>query len=316
MKFWKRRALRPRAHVIRGNPAGGRPPAGYVLTPGGFRPAAMVRSLPSGAVAVSRPNGIRLVDTKGRHLKGPTLPRYQIASPGIIPNDGGLGNLNPAWVASFLWQKPVGNPPIQNFQADWQVPTAPMGGVGNGQTVFLFLSLMNADMTEIIQPVLQFGNPFDPNGWGGELWLLRSWFIGPTEGAIQQPGSPLSVAPGTNFSSAISVEASGGTYACTASFIGTGGVHFPQLELKTTFIGEPVRASITLETYCMASREDYPPTDPLQFTGISIIDQSGADVMSGWTTDIQNPIGGCADGGMCPRFCSSAGSTVRFHLCQ
>ena len=201
---------------------------------------------------------------------------------------------------------------MKSFSAKLVVPDTPTGGIDQGQTVFLFLSLMNEDMTGIIQPVLQFGNPDAPRFFGGPEWLLRNWFIPSGGKAAPTQLRPLSAAPGQEIKMSIVVDPiSDDGYHCVASFDG-----LPQLDLAAVFYTEPTWASITMETYSMFSRADYPNSDPIVFTDIVLEDQAGNTIMPIWTTKIQPNVAGCTAGTLCPMQCAfPPPSSVLFKLC-
>jgi len=87
---------------------------------------------------------------------------------------------------------------IKQYNGSWIVPAAP--SEQESQVLFLFTGLQNsydlagADVTNIIQPVLQWG---ESEAGGGEYWALASWYVDSNDNAYySQLTAQNSVNPG------------------------------------------------------------------------------------------------------------------------
>ncbi|KAF7294564.1 hypothetical protein MIND_00992900 [Mycena indigotica] len=136
--------------------------------------------------------------------------------------------------------------PIGSFKTTWTVPPAP--AANHGQTIFLFNSIEPGSFDGIMQPVLQWGRSA---AGGGPQWMLASWYLYPG-GTFFSPLVGVSV--GQRLQGEVRlVGASGGTFNYLSSFTNVGGTG-----LEVDGGPELKWATLTLESYGVTTRDDYP----------------------------------------------------------
>lgn len=170
---------------------------------------------------------------------------------------------------------------FRNLVVDWTVPAAPSNSYsGAGKVYFTFPGLQRNGpyRTEILQPVLQYGN----NGaFGGNYWVMASWICG-SNGCWYS--TPVGVAAGDSMR---------GTVAMTACSLGTCWEAIVTEDLTTsnaTYLygdayGDPddmdQAFSGAVETYGLSVCSDFPATGVF-YTSVSLTDQSGT-VSPSWS---------------------------------
>ncbi len=149
-----------------------------VLTPGGWLPKSHVHFVEPGYhLDVRTGHVLKIEDASGkiaadfgeRHLSmgGPqTQPQKSFgksftATPTNPGTDGWVGFSN--WNSAY---------PITYFSSRWTVPGTP-GNTQYGQTIFLFNATSQADQSDILQPVLQWG---PSSAGGGNYWSIGNWY--------------------------------------------------------------------------------------------------------------------------------------------
>ena len=137
--------------------------AGFVLTPGGFRPRSQVHRLQPGE-ALHFSSGRATL----RNLS--TNASREIAM--LAAPDTHLPALGSGWITYAYWNNDTGHP-LTSFRTTWQVPPAP--ATQESQTIFLFNGIQNNGTNYgILQPVLQWGSSA---AGGGPYWSIASWYV-------------------------------------------------------------------------------------------------------------------------------------------
>lgn len=82
------------------------------------------------------------------------------------------------WIEDAYYYKGSG---ITDYSGYWVVPSSP---TSTGSVIYLFIGLEPSSGTDILQPVLQWGN----NGaFGGNYWTLASWYVTSSSSAYSTP---------------------------------------------------------------------------------------------------------------------------------
>jgi hypothetical protein len=136
---------------------------------------------------------------------------------------------------------------ISEFTGSWTVPSPP--SADDNQLIYLFIGTEDFSTTDIIQPVLQWGN----NGYfGGPYWTMASWFVG----AWTAYSTPINVNAGDSLSGLIqrTFQGQGGCeFKITSSDSNTGGSTTLNTECDQQYY-----AFTTLEEYRVIQSTDYP----------------------------------------------------------
>lgn len=218
----------------------------YVRTSKGLRHRSQVHTVKGGS-HVRRSRAIAQVrspdDPAWRNLAGP---------PAAADEQGG-------WIAWTDWQD--SGQVISSFAASWTVPPAP--AASNGQLIYLFNGLQDANGQHILQPVLQWG--YSPAQGSGYAWGLASFWVG-------QPVDPMfctewvAVSPGTKVTGRMTVvQQSNALFSCTCTFDGYAGA-----ELTAEDLPALVDCVLTLEAYDTGPAAPYPNAPYTDFTAIAL----------------------------------------------
>lgn len=216
-----------------------------VLTPGGYRDAALVHRVGAGHAIHVAEGRMQLLNLTTKAIV--ELP-HATTQPGAVP---GFGN---GWIAYGYWINDTGKP-VTSFRTTWRVPPAPINS--DGQTIFLFNGIDPSNPSAaILQPVLQWGNSF---AGGGDYWSVASWYV---LGNGQAFFTPLvKVNEGDQVVGVMKLTGQGnGTFSYTSEFEGIAGTTLPVLN-----VAELVWLNETLEVYGITDCSDYPDTD---YTGM------------------------------------------------
>ena len=220
---------------------------------------------------------------------------------GLFPwRKGGGGNQTnyPAdnWVTYSQWHNTSGIP-ITSFSTNWIVPNNP--STNHGQTLYIFNGMESDAMTDIIQPVLQWGT--NPYGGGGNDWEIANWYVwqdafGATQAAVQLP--KIVVTPGTALQGVMNFNGNSadGSFIYTSSFTGYGNAlqvienaHPNTATANIAFIDQQTWMFETLEAYSGGANSnppnfasDYPPDITINMTGINFQPAAAAAALN-WT---------------------------------
>jgi hypothetical protein len=247
-------------------------PVDTALTPGGFRHPSLVHRVAHGHRVRRRKLQIQVVHRRTQRI----VSRHDVA-----PSDAPIPGLGSGWIASASWQNPA-LLPISQIATDWAVPDPPASG-DTGQTIFLFNSLQNASRTNLLQPVLQWGNS---QSGGGPFWSIANWYIDPSGHVCHSDSLPVS--PGQVLTGMISLgQESGGLFSYVVSFAG-----YPALDLNVTGVEELVCAAETLEAYQIGDCSEYPSSPVTAMSNIAIAAGGLAPALT-WT--IQNNSTSCGE---------------------
>jgi hypothetical protein len=246
-------------------------PPDYVLTPGGYRHRSLVHFVPKGH---------RIEKDQGRTRQfevatGNRLASYGSADTGVLVPDVSSG-----WITYSSWSNESGSP-IVLFVTTWQVPPAP--ATQNGQTVFLFNSLLDSAEDDILQPVLQWGVS---HAGGGNFWAIANWYVDSSGHAsfstLEQ------VAPGDVLIGTITLEGRdrNGGFNYLSSF-----ANHPGSDLGASSMTELVWATETLEAYRISRCSDYPGAPLTAMNSIQIHTENGIDPALNWA--VTNRVSDC-----------------------
>ena len=232
----------------------------YEITPGGLRPRSMIHLVQPHEVV--RLDGARLkrFDTRTEtfveppHVEGtPELP---------APGSG--------WITFGAYTEPATNV-IRSMTTTWTVPPEPPRE--DGQLLYLFNGLQDSPVTQILQPVLQWGN--SPAG-GGNSWALASWLVTATDTFRTQ--TLVEVQPGQVLTGVMKLVSLHPTWAFwTCEFTG-----FADTRLSVNVTGQLVMPVQTLEAYTVTECRDYPATLMTSMRDISVTTKDGA-IATGFT---------------------------------
>jgi hypothetical protein len=187
----------------------------YVLTPGGYRPKALVHRVPPGTVVDGTAGRLRFIDRSGNVVEDfGTLPKRKPgepltpanvsqAPPGKPEAEPGPPPLGSGWITYTSWTNFDPATPISYFSTTWAVPPAPSRD--DGQTIYIFNGLMN-NGSWILQPVLQWGT--SPAG-GGNSWSVANWYVWGQSGPAFHT-DPVEVSPGDTLQGIVYMTRQGG----------------------------------------------------------------------------------------------------------
>jgi hypothetical protein len=154
----------------------------YALTPGGYRPKALVHRVPPGTVVDGAAGRLRLIDRSGNVVGDfGTLPKHKPGEPLTPANvshapparpeaEPGPPPLGSGWITYTSWTNFDPATPILYFSTTWLVPPAPSRD--DGQTIYIYNGLTNGSW--ILQPVLQWGIS---QAGGGNYWSIANWYV-------------------------------------------------------------------------------------------------------------------------------------------
>jgi len=275
----------------------------YVLTPGGYKPAANVHHIPPGHLVkmdglvaeLHHPQTgfVRVLGTTPQRGGGPLLPTNVLPRPPGAPAPLArqqavrpVGAPVPfpevnGWISYTGWTNTTGTP-ISSFTTAWTVPQEPNNH--GPQTVFLFNGIQNATM--IYQPVLQWG---PSAAGGGQKWSVACWYADSQTGHSYY-SSLVDVAAGSALTGVMTMTATAaGLCDYTAEFVGIANTALPISQVQ-----ELTWANETLEAYQVQSRDDFPAAPYTDFS--SIVIRTGDAVPAGfqWNCKSDHPETGSA----------------------
>jgi len=159
------------------------------------------------------------------------------------------------WIA---WGIVTGNN-FQDFYGWFQVPPSP---IEQNQLIYLFIGLENSAYSEIIQPVLQWGQ--SPAG-GGSYWSIASWWVTSSGQGLFSSLVPVNV--GDNIIVSLS-NLGGGSW----SIVSLDLTNSKSSILNVENVSTQTVAVVSLEGYNIESCSGYPSSGSTTFYGLSLID--------------------------------------------
>jgi len=245
---------------------------GLISTPGGFRKKSFVHLVRPGQAVVKRGGISRVMNAATGQLNPVALQDLAVRNP-----DDQTGG----WVTWASWSNQTGTP-ISSFATTWVVPPPPAEAAS--QLLYLFNGLQNPAGTEILQPVLQWGNS---GAGGGPFWGVASWHVDSKNHAFCTPLVPVN--PGDSLTGVMTLTGSfdDGTHNYRCEFLGIDGTAL--LALGTP---ELTDAEQTLEAYGMTDANQYPAAASTRMTQIDL-QTGGAPAPLNWAPNtMQNPLYG------------------------
>ncbi|KAJ7808131.1 hypothetical protein B0H14DRAFT_2871088, partial [Mycena olivaceomarginata] len=239
------------------------PVTNQVLTPKGYRPSAGLKEIPEGGRIVHVGDNLHVLDAKGNvvHVASKSSP--------VTPTTDAVAPEETGWVAYASWLNT--GAAIGSFQTTWTVPPNPT--TNHGQTLFLFNSIEPATFDAIMQPVLQYG--LSAAGGSSTGWSVASWYL---YGSNTFFTTPVAVSVGQSLHGEVQLVGTGAgdTYNYNSAFTNIGGTSL------TVVGGEELQwATITLETYSVTERNDYPAGSTV-FSGINLELSNGVFPSFNW----------------------------------
>ena len=175
------------------------------------------------------------------------------------------------WIVYSGWMNAAGSP-INYFSTDWIVPPPP--STKNGQLIYLFNGIEDANYQVILQPVLQWG--VSPAG-GGNYWAIANWYVGGPGSGLGLHSSLVPVNPGDRLKGMMTLTAqSGSAFDYQSAFEGYSN------DLSVRAVGELAWANETLECYNLKAFTDYPAAGFIQLNNIEL-QTGGAQANLAWT---------------------------------
>ncbi|MEP6561240.1 MAG: hypothetical protein ABJD68_09235 [Nakamurella sp.] len=254
-----------------------------VLTPGGYRPRALVHEITPGNSLDASAGPLRQL-----HPSGDVVAQYSAVTPhtdgrplmpGNVTTSAAahvagvagepLPTLGEGWISYAYWTNNTGSP-VTRFATTWIVPPAP--ATDSGQTIFLFNGIQNSTM--IYQPVLQWG---PSAAGGGSYWAVASWYADGQTGTSFH-SSLVQVNQGDVLVGVMTLTARQGnqfSYNCVFTGIANSGLPITNVDELTWNIE-------TLEAYGVQQASDYPNTNFTAFYGVDLQNSVGHPALS-WT---------------------------------
>ncbi|MDQ2852221.1 MAG: hypothetical protein M3Y49_16125, partial [Actinomycetota bacterium] len=228
----------------------------YGITPGGVRPNSMIHLVAPDEIV--RHDGVQM-----RRFN--TLTETFIDAPKVTLASPELPGLGSGWITYAAYTESAANV-IRSMTTTWTVPPEP--STENGQLLYLFNGLQDNPVTQILQPVLQWGR--SPAG-GGTSWALASWLVGASGDAFRTQ-TLVQVQPGDVLTGVMKLVSTHPTYSFwTCEFVG-----LPDTRLSVNVTGQLVMPVQTLEAYTVTECRDYPPTLMTSMRNISVNTGSAA----------------------------------------
>ncbi len=135
---------------------------------------------------------------------------------------------------------------IDHYSGNWIVPSSPSS---TGSLIYLFIGLEPSDGSNILQPVLQWGN----NGaFGGNYWTLASWYV---TGSSYTYSTPINVNAGDTLYGEAYHYTSNPTYWFVNSVDQTQSTY---TTLSTTASSSYPNSYVTLEGYNVNTCSQFP----------------------------------------------------------
>jgi hypothetical protein len=162
------------------------------------------------------------------------------------------------------------------FSSLWSVPSAPTSN--DGQVLFYFPGLENAQGSVILQPVLQWNDPF-PSAWG-----VAGWHCCPS--GVAWEATPQKVSPGDTIYGAM-VCSAGLPSPCTSWNVETIDLQNGNSSLlnNTSSLNQTFNVAFAgaLEAYYVKQCTDFPPSDAVSFNNLILANNLGQQINPNWS---------------------------------
>jgi len=217
----------------------------YGLTPSGYFPVSCIHAIPEGHVVNDLGHFSYIQDKNGKFVR--IVPPCKQQRPKKSSPRDAVNPFPNGWSA-YAHAFRAGT--FTSYNGTWTVPVTPKDQAA--ETLFLFTGFQNnfgtlADVTNIIQPVLQWGRS---SAGGGKYWSMASWYVDSADNAYWSPLKQ--TASGHTIQG--NMILSGTTWAITIIDMDTNTPSTLSIATNTT---EPY-AFVTLEVYSITSCMDYP----------------------------------------------------------
>jgi len=215
----------------------------------------------------------------------------------VIPGSANTPN----WITYGKWVNPGTLGAITSFHTNYIVPSNPVNTT-DGQTLFIFNGLANSTLTDVLEPVLQWGSNSAATG-GGNFWSVTNVYYVPGSPGFYAYTTPVSVAVGSSLEGLLTYNGTqaDGSYDYSSAFVGKSniltliegvtakgaGVSSTISTATAPFIPQLTVATETLEAFSATggsptSVNDYPADHLIQMKSISITNATGTPTLS-WT---------------------------------
>ena len=225
----------------------------YEITPGGIRHKSLIHLVQPHEVVRLDGERMKRFDTRTETFVEPAPAEHLPELP--APGSG--------WITYGAYTEPAANV-IRSMTTTWTVPPEPTRE--DGQLLYLFNGLQDSPVTQILQPVLQWGT--SPAG-GGNSWALASWLVTATD--VFRTQTLVEVPPGavlTGVMRMVSLHPTWSFWIC--EFTG-----FADTTLSVNVAGQLVMPVQTLEAYTVTECRDYPATLMTSMRNIGVETQNG-----------------------------------------
>jgi len=246
----------------------------YEITPGGIRHKSFIHEVSPGEV-VRPDNGLN----KRFNVQRQQFIENHVAPAVTEPELPGLGS---GWITYASYVEDAATV-IYEVRTTWTVPPAPTRQ--DGQLIYLFNGLQDSPVTQILQPVLQWGN--SPDG-GGNSWAVASWLV-PASTTAQVFKSPLTtVNPGDTLVGLMKLldNHSGNFYVWICEFEG-----ITNSSLSYTSLTQFVMPVEVLECYTLTDCRDYPNALMTSMRNIDVRSKTDSLALSFVNTDASTECG-------------------------
>lgn len=233
-----------------------------VYTPAGPALKSNVHLVKRGYYLNVRKCNVQIIQTK----TGSVCEEFSNVIPknrGILFSDSNIKsvNYNNGWI-EYVQIVPNNNELILSFSTNWIVPSPPTSK--SNQTIYLFnaISSMYSGVSNILQPVLQWGP--SPAG-GGNYWAICNWYVSSNNQYFHD--SLIKVNSGDNLHGLVELisKSNDTAFNYVSSF-----AEIPGSELKVNNIHQLMYAYEALEAYNIQHCTDYPTDDKIKMSNIQI----------------------------------------------
>jgi hypothetical protein len=240
----------------------------YAITPGGIRHKSTIHEVKPGEV-VRPDNGVN--------------KRFNVERQQFIDNNAPpaapaseLPGLGSGWITYASYIEPAATR-IREMWTTWTVPPPPTRQ--DGQLIYLFNGLQDIPVTQILQPVLQWG--VSPDG-GGNSWAVANWLVPASTTAPTYKSPLVAVNPGDTLVGGMKLlDHHAGGFDFWISFFD----NIPGANLSIYSYTQFVMPVEVLECYTLVECRDYPNALLTSMRNIDVRDSNGSLALSFVNTD-------------------------------